>query len=282
MSGTVVVGVEGTPSSHDALVWAARAAGARGAKLHLVHVYDHGPAEHDPALEARLEHRGNQLLKAESDRGRAVVRGLPVRTTLARGAVGRVLTDESLDAELLVVGAHPARFVERAFLGSRSYQIAAGAHCPVAVVPHLAAPVASRVVVGVDGSPDSALAVELGAAEADRVGGDLHVVHAWEESVAFTGLAYRGEGAYTDRLAQEEEVVLAASAAGLGERYPDLHVVRHLVPGRAAEVLRRMSEQALLLVVGSRGRQGVARMLLGSVSHAVVLEARCPVLVART
>lgn len=281
MSGTVVVGVDGTSSSHDALVWAARAAGARGAKLHLVHTYDHRVAEHDPALEARLENRGTRLLRTEADRARAVVPRLAVRTSLARGAVGRVLTEESADADLLVVGAHPARPLERVLIGSRSYQVAAGAHCPVAVVPRLAEPVATRVVVGVDGSPDSVTAVALAAEEADRAGADLHVVHAWEEPVAFTGLGYRGEGAYSDRLAQEEEVVLAEATAGLGDRFPDLRVVRHLVHGRPAEVLRREADGALLLVVGSRGRQGVARMLLGSVSHAVLLDAPCPVLVAR-
>ena len=76
--------------------------------------------------------------------------------------------------------------------------------------------------------------------------------------------------------------MLAESVAGLGDRYPDLVVHQQLVQSQPAQALLDAAKGARLLVVGSRGLGGVARMLLGSVSHTLVLHPPCPVLVMRT
>ena len=65
------------------------------------------------------------------------------------------------------------------------------------------------------------------------------------------------------------------------ERYPEVDVVEKTARGNAAAVLIGESAGAELLVVGSHGRGGFGGLLLGSVSHAVLHHARCPVAVVR-
>ena len=148
------------------------------------------------------------------------------------------------------------------------------------VVPGPVALDSVGVVVGVDGSPDSVAAVALAAIEADRIGEALYVVHAWTEPAIFAP-ADAVVVELTAAAREEEAVVLGESIAGLAEQYPDLVVHPHLVHDQPATALLDAAAHARLLVVGSRGRHGLTRVLLGSVSHTVVLHAECPVMVAR-
>lgn len=276
----VVVGVEGS-SANEALLWAARIARARGAELTVVHAIGHPLTGYELTFDEAIEQSGKHLLAREAARAEAEAPGLTVRTEIDRDTPARSLTARSKHAGLVVVGSHRLSAMERVLAGSLSYQVVAGSHCPVAVVPRLADAGADRVVVGADGSHDSVAAVAYGAAEADRLGLELHVVHSWEEPALYLGMEYLA-GGLEEQVVETERVVLAESVAGIAERYPDLPVHQHLVEGRPATVLLAAADRAAVLVVGSRGRQGVARMLLGSVSHAVVLNAPCPVVVVRS
>lgn len=275
----VVVGVEGTESSQDALVWAARTALARHAPLQVLHAVGLPVVGLETYWDDAVEQAARDLVEKEAFRAAEAAPGVDVHTVVDQQSPGRALTQRSVDAQLVVVGTHRLTRAERVFSGSLAYQVVAGSHCPVAVVPTLPTDVADRVVVGADGSADSLAAVRVAAAEADRAGLGLHVVHAWQQPAVYVDVNLLAE--YDHVFQEAAGVLLGESVAGLREDFSDLVVTQDLVQGQPATVLLDAAADARLLVVGSRGLHGVTRMLLGSVSHAVVLHAPCPVLVVR-
>ena len=87
-------------------------------------------------------------------------------------------------------------------------------------------------------------------------------------------------------MAEMLESARAAAKAGLADavaaaagRHPDVEVTTKVVLGSPGGVLAAESDGAAMLVVGSRGRSGLASMVLGSTSHAVLHHAHCPVVV---
>ena len=108
----------------------------------------------------------------------------------------------------------------------------------------------------------------------------LVAVHTWQEPGPFPAEL----GPPIDRAVLEvrEQRVLAESLAGWCTKLPDVDVRRLVVRGPAAVVLVGQSRRAQLVVVGARGRDVFSARLLGSVSHALIGHAACPVAVVRT
>ncbi|MFF6783686.1 universal stress protein [Streptomyces sp. NPDC012510] len=135
------------------------------------------------------------------------------------------------------------------------------------------------LVVGVDGSEPSLRAVDWAADEAVLRGVQLRLVHAslwqWYEGAALA-----------EDLGKPSEQVLAdgivdGAARRARTRQPDLKVVTEVLPEEPEYALVREGRQASALVLGSRGRGGIAELLLGSVSLTVAAYATCPVIVLR-
>jgi nucleotide-binding universal stress UspA family protein len=190
------------------------------------------------------------------------------------------------NASMLVVGSRGLDSFSELLVGSVSVQVATHAACPVTVV-HVPkggvtpGPDAGRVVVGIDGSELSVGAVRLAfeAAATRRVG--LTILHAWAApDFDAPGTAVPTE-LVLEEVEQDELRAMAETVAGLREEHPDVEVEQRLVHGKASRVLIDASRGADLMVVGSRGRGGFASLLMGSVSHAVLHHAHCPVLVVR-
>lgn len=136
------------------------------------------------------------------------------------------------------------------------------------------------VVVGTDGSRHSLPAVDLAADEAARHGLPLRIVFAslWERYESVVPDIREDERPPLEVLAEN----IAASAAERAERrQPDLKVTSLVLADEPAVALREESHEAFAVVTGSRGRGGVASLLLGSVSLAVAARATCPVIVVR-
>ncbi|MGC8627076.1 MAG: universal stress protein [Acidimicrobiales bacterium] len=139
------------------------------------------------------------------------------------------------------------------------------------------------IVVGVDGSPSSSLALEWAIAEAVRCSGDLEVAVAWEPPDAgLEAYEYEPSEPTAEVLAyQRARRVAEVSAEQARRQLPADRVHVAVLEGGAAEQLVMRSADADVLVVGSRGRGGFAGLLLGSVSHQCTSHASCPVVVVR-
>ena len=278
VNSQIVVGVDGSHAGHAALEWAVRRAAHFHVPLNLVRVVP-GPWSFRHAsryLEAM--NQAAELLAAEARRVSVLDSAVPVTTTLRTGETARTLRRLSGDADMIVVGTdrRPDRHGEG--FGSVSFQTAVISHCVVTVVPPAGADGRTGVVVGTDGSADSAIAVERAAAEALRLGQDLTVVHACNGHDG-PGAGPTGDG--TGRMATDTCTVLAAALAGLARDHPGLKVHPVLESGGyPAPALVRAGARALLLVLGCKGRGGLD-VLVGSVAREVLMDIQCPTLITR-
>ena len=128
-----------------------------------------------------------------------------------------------------------------------------------------------RIVVGVDGSPESLLAVDWAVWEAQQVGVPLEIVHVdmVDEDVL----------ELLDYTARVEKGALASGVERAQALAPDLDISAKVLGPPTIEALLKESENALMLVVGSRGLGAVGSLMLGSVSQACAARAKCPVVV---
>jgi nucleotide-binding universal stress UspA family protein len=135
------------------------------------------------------------------------------------------------------------------------------------------------VVVGVDGSPESVAALKWAGNYATAVGARLRAVLAWRYPAA-VGPAPVGvaPASVSDEVRAQMTGTLTQAIA---EASPGVSVEPVIGYGHPAEVLVNQSDEAELLVVGSRGRGAFTGMLVGSVSIHCVTNARCPVVVVR-
>ncbi|MEU5321125.1 universal stress protein [Streptomyces sp. NPDC021056] len=135
------------------------------------------------------------------------------------------------------------------------------------------------VVVGVDGSEPSLRAVDWAADEAVLRGVPLRMVYAclWDR---YEGAAVARDIGRPTALPLPQDIV-GAAVQRARTRHPDLQVSADVVFEEPEYALFREGRDASVLVVGTRGRGGIAEMLLGSVSLAVAASADCPVIVLR-
>jgi nucleotide-binding universal stress UspA family protein len=139
----------------------------------------------------------------------------------------------------------------------------------------------SGIVVGVDGSPGSQVALAWAAREARLRGCALTLVGAWQFPIgSYGGAGWAGvlpELADDCKKAAEEQIDRACTA--VGSALDGLQVTRSVREGSAANILIEASEGAEMLVVGTRGHGGFVGVLLGSVSAQCAHHSRCPLVI---
>jgi nucleotide-binding universal stress UspA family protein len=294
-----VVGVDGSNSSTKALDWAVAEAGVRGAPLKVVCAYTvprFGATSMDAAYldvgASALSEGAGAVLEAAAERAKEHLSD--VEGVLEVGDAAGVLVEHSKQAALMVVGTRGrGGFAER-LLGTVSTALPVHAHCPTVVVPSGGRgrtsdaeaadepPEVRKIVVGVDGSEVSKLALARSLDEAISWQADLVAFASMPVASGTSLFAWApGQVDHTAVLAElEAEVGRLIEAELVGREVPDGFAVRHhALDGTASALLVEFSSSADLIVVGSRGRGGFSGLLLGSTSQAVLHHARCPVMV---
>ena len=134
--GRILVGVDGSPASHQALLWALDEARVRRAECVLVHAWSFGIAAAPQSVgdvPPQIAQDAQWLLDEELNV--AAASGVPAKGLLVEGSPAHALIDASEEADLLVVGTHQGSEVAAAVLGSVSGALLHRAQCPVVVVP---------------------------------------------------------------------------------------------------------------------------------------------------
>ena len=278
--GAVVVGYNARGHSEAPVAWAAAEAARQGAPMVVLFAANYPGMTVDPG--PGLFHRDPQALEAaEEVTARGVAAALESAPDLdVVGATevsspSQALVTASDDAALVVLGSRSHGRIGAALLGSVAFAVASTARCPVVVVrdEDLEQPARSNglVVVGSDGSSESAAAVRFAAQRAVR------------ESAPLLILTCTGGNRF--RPADEPECrsvarrIAESAATDARTAHPTLDVSVRVEDSPAEDTLVAVSADADLVVVGTRGRGAFEGLLLGSVSHAVIHGAKCAVAV---
>ncbi len=270
MAEKYIIGVDGSEQSRVALDWGLARAAQSGAHVELLYVADDSFLSESVAFLSEAQEASEQMLALEIEYAKAAgFTGVITGTALVGHPIAEV-EQASKHADLVILGAHSGSKMAGSFFGTRAVKIAAVAHCPVAVVPFVV-PGTPRpgVVVGIDGSESARKAIAFAAEEASFRGVPLIAVYAWMPPLT-PGLEYLWSEELVDSQRAAAEEAIAIGTAGLAERYPDLVLERKIVQAPPVSALLQAAEDADMIVVGSRGRGGLSRLLLGSVSHGVL------------
>jgi nucleotide-binding universal stress UspA family protein len=247
----VVVGVDGSLPGWDAIRVAAQEAVWMRRPLRVVHAFVWPPVQ---VPDYRHVRRDAEALVADAIAlARAWAPQTPVSGEVVDGAPGEVLRHEGRNAALVVLGCSDPKH-RWPPADSVVIQVAARISCPVLIDHPLANPAqasAGPVLVGADGSPDSAAAIRFALVEAAWRGTDL--------------------------------VIVEVDGGGQGESEWDTPVtVRHRrVEGEPAKALLEESATGQLMVVGARGAGRLPRTLLGTVGQTLIRRGYCPVAIVR-
>jgi nucleotide-binding universal stress UspA family protein len=281
--GPVVVGVERSERSRDALALGRALARAAGTRLLLVAIY---AADARSAMMERGAYARALAIEAESvlEWVARPLAGVSAETrAVPCASVPRGLQEvaEAEGALAIVVGASHRGALGRIVPGSVGERLLHGARCPVAVAPRgywaQAFAGIKRIGVGYVGVPEAQDALAAAVGLAARTGAAVHVLSVIEPTAVSGSLPL---GSSSDRLEPTVRADLARSQQRAIEAVPaPIEITGEVADGYADDELARLSREVDFLVCGSRGHGPAGSVMLGCVSSGVLRKARCPVLV---
>ncbi|MCX5554700.1 universal stress protein [Streptomyces sp. NBC_00038] len=285
MDKPLVVGVDGSSASLQALDWSVDEAAARGVALRIVYA---SPWEGYGGLHPSMG-AGRPSLQVYADNVAASAVERAMRRAVAVKATADVLTEDaasalirlSAEAYAVVVGSRGRGELTGLLLGSVGLSVAAHAESPVIVVRGAEKNVQRgfhRLVVGIGESEESQKPLEFALHEAELHGVPLTAAHAWRRPAREVPdhPHHRGDSE-AHRFTAEHLMDRLLFPAALAR--PGIDLRGQLVEGHGRAALLDAASTADLLVVGARRRKGHVGMQLGPVNHAVLHHAPCPVAV---
>ena len=290
----IFAAIDFSPASNEALRQAHERATSTGAKLAVCHIVPNELRSNllfphisrITALKVPLEIK--QIAKAASARVKEITgREEDAFELIVDDGTPQALilnTAEEWLADLIIMGSHGQTSAADALLGTVTDSVIRHAHCPVLIVRP--GERTGHIVAGTDFSDPSFPAIHAAADEAGRVTGDLTVVHSLDlvwSIAAYPAMAFGG--APFDISPEQIKELEGIAAKRLEESLKQLHVTGDTVvttgPAGAALIDIASERKADLIVVGTIGRTGLRRALLGSVAETVARGAPCSVLIVR-
>ena len=279
----ILLATDGSEEAELAARTAADLAAKTGSELHVVHVLALPPETlHDPfGTDARREFEKRGREKLDELVGRLEASGGEVAGAhfgVGSPAAEIVARAEELGAGMVVLASRGLGAMRRALMGGVSDSVVRHAPCPVLVVRSEPLAFPTKILLATDGSEEATLAASTAAELAKGTGSELHVVHVGSFIPTFLAATEvePGRAAREARKTLDDDVGRIQAADGAVAQ-------AHLRFGGAPEEVVALAEDigAGLIVMGSRGRGGIRRALMGSVSERVVRHAHCPVMIIR-
>lgn len=274
----ILVGVDGSPTSKEAVRFAAREAERVGTSLHLVHVLpSYVPiSPMSPLVRMNFKDTGEAILTHAEQVARAEQPEATVTTSLLGGPRISRLLQATHDARMLALGHVQRPSFDRLVTGATVTAVAAHAACPVVAVPldWRARGEHDRVLVGVKSTTHSQHLLRRGFELATERRARLLLVHAWEFGNQYDDVI----ATHVDTNAWEGRARRAVEEAiePLRQLFPDVQTEIRIVHGQAARVLSDATEDSDLLLLARRPR-AFPLGHVGGTARALLRHSVCPV-----
>ena len=283
--GTIVVGIDGSVASEQALDWAIDQAVLEHRPLTLLHGMgdptpvwvDHAVLDEGSSTYTALRLEGASTLGVARARVAERAPQVEVHEILEFVDPRDLLLEQSKGAALVVVGSRGRGRIRSTLLGSVGVAVARHTACPAII--HRPGPARSEhhgILVAADGTEESLPVLEFAYRQAELEGLALTVMHCYSDFQAYS------RDYYVDFPPVDPEEVrlgVAETLAGLGTKYPDVAVTETLVRGVPEAHVATAGDEMDLIVVGAHQGSRLEQLMFDSVSVQVIEHATRPVAV---
>jgi nucleotide-binding universal stress UspA family protein len=283
MPKSILVAIDGSDSSIHALRQSFRLARAERIPIRVISVIP--PFRGELRLVGVKQHVTDMLADPfrralEVAKETAQSEGVAISTALEQGEPHEKIVEaaEEYDCDLIAMGVRGHNPAEEILMGSMTERVIGYSHTDVLVIPAGSNLGLDRMLVATDGSEAGAKATQLAFSFQRSYGSCLDILTVADVPSHLYGIA-----------PEAAEEMIAKARQDLGEartRSQTEGVTAEflLLEGNPAQTITKVARDrdAHLILMGSHGRAGLKRLLMGSVTARVIGSAPCPVLVART
>jgi nucleotide-binding universal stress UspA family protein len=277
----ILVGVDGSAESSEAVRWAADEAGRRRSQLLIVHASDSahfGLWTTTATIRQGLRTLAQPIVDRSIEVARDVDPHLQIQGKVGLGSPGSVILRMSTRVDLVAVGRSGKGALSRALLGSVAKRLATQSHTPVALIANTDSRPIDRIVLAIGDRETDGHAGEFAFAEAVLRGVPVRVIHAWHVPALPTPgvpgpLSYP---AYLKELADRE---LADAVQRWRPRFPDVPVTSTVLETTPVTALKQICAPTDLLVLGHNRHGALASHSLGHVIGSVLHSVACATVV---